>query len=218
GGGTGKGGSLARFAIVNNNLFVLTDAELKSYDINNGATPQFVQATTVNTIPETIFPLEDYLYLGTPIGMYIYRINEEGVAQYVSEYQHVVSCDPVVTDGTYAYVTLNSRSAWCGRNTNELQVLDITDKTNIKIISSIDMYSPLGMGIKDNLLFVCDDGLKVYDRTSPNDMALTYHFKDITASDVIPYKDVLIVTGSDGINQYQVKNGLLAHLSSIHAK
>ncbi len=46
------------------------------------------------------------MFLGSTNGMYIYDISAPDTPKYVSELQHVTSCDPVVVDDKYAYVTL----------------------------------------------------------------------------------------------------------------
>ena len=57
-----------------------------------------------------------------------------------------------------------------------------------------------------NLLFVCDgdSGLKIYDATNPLTCGdnMLENFTDIHASDVIPYNNIAIVIGDDGIRQY----------------
>ena len=74
---------------------------------------------------ETIFPLGDKLFLGTSTGMYIYGISTAGTPRQISFYEHVIACDPVVSDGEYAYVTLNASREECWRSVNELQIIDL---------------------------------------------------------------------------------------------
>ena len=77
------------------------------------------------------------------------------------------------------------------------------------------MTGPRGLGVDGNLLFLCDDGLKVYDISNVYDIDRLYHFSDIDAYDVIPDDDLLIMTGSDGLYQYSYIDGSVSLLSTI---
>jgi hypothetical protein len=68
------------------------------------------------------------------------------------------------------------------------------------------MTSPHGLGIDQGTLFICDgsDGLKVYNATdvsriSENQLAQD---KTINAFDVIPFEEVAMIIGKDGLYQY----------------
>jgi hypothetical protein len=68
------------------------------------------------------------------------------------------------------------------------------------------MTNPHGLGIDQGTLFICDglDGLKAYDATdvktiSQNQLA---HYKNIQALDIIPFQQVAMVIGQDGLYQY----------------
>jgi hypothetical protein len=59
--------------------------------------------------------------------MYIYRSETNGNIVYASTYSHIASCDPVVAQGDYAYVTLstNGTRCWCG--VNQMDVIKISN-------------------------------------------------------------------------------------------
>jgi hypothetical protein len=68
------------------------------------------------------------------------------------------------------------------------------------------MTNPHGLGIDQGTLFICDgaDGLKAFDATnvltiSDNQLA---HYKNINAFDVIPFQQVAMVIGKEGLFQY----------------
>ena len=75
-----------------------------------------------------------------------------------------------------------------------------------KELKSYPMEGPYGLGIDENLLFICDGeaGLKIYD--AKYTMAIDDHqlatFTDVIGYDVIPLGDVLILIGDDGLYQY----------------
>ena len=115
------------------------------------------------------------------------------------------SCDPVVVEGNYAYVTLRSGSD-CEGFTNQLEVIDIANLKSPTVVKIYPMTNPHGLGIDDGTLFICDgaDGLKVYDASntltiSENQLA---HYKNINAFDIIPYHQIAMIIGKDGLYQY----------------
>ncbi len=200
---TGTGGSTARFTIANGYLYIVDNQSLKTYNIQNASNPIFVKKSSLNTVVETIFPFNNHLLIGTQNGMYIFNISSPENPQFVSVYSHVVSCDPVVAEGNYAYVTLRSGTN-CNRGLNVLDVIDIRDLKTPKLLSSYPMQSPHGLGVGGDLLFVTegDYGMKVFDKTDPKALKQINYFQDFAAVDVIPEDNTLIVTGKDGVYQY----------------
>jgi hypothetical protein len=212
---SGQGGSLARFAIAKNHLYVVDPSSIYAFDLTNARVPAYQSEDNIFSGVETIYPLNDYLYIGSTNGMFVYSIKSPSSPQYVSELQHIFSCDPVVADNNYAYVTLNDRfQSRCFRGVNQLDINDISDPTSPSLIRSYDMESPQGLGIDGNLLFVCDNGLKVFDVSNVDNIALLDHFP-IVAHDVIPRNGILMVIGDNALIQYDYSNGQLELLSTI---
>jgi hypothetical protein len=211
--GSGQGGSTARFAISGNHLYTVGDRNLSLFDISNPATPQKQKDIPIGWGVETIFPYGDKLFIGTQTGMQIFNIAKPETPVFLSGYQHVVSCDPVVTDGRYAYVTLSTGTA-CRIAINQLQIVDLQNIINPTLIAQYDLTNPKGLGIDQNTLFVCDDGLKMYDATNVKALVLKKHFP-INAHDVIPNNGRLLVIGSDGFYQYRYTANELELLSKI---
>jgi hypothetical protein len=208
--GTGTGGSLARFTIVGNYLYALSVSTLNVFDISDPAEPKLESEVGVGNDVETIFPFGDWLFLGTQSGMLIYRIENDGLPTFVSEYEHVVSCDPVVTDGQTAFVTLRAsqcRQAGFGA-ADLLESISLDDITNPVIIGQRQMTAPRGLGLDGDVLFVCDSegGLWVFDVSVPDTFVEIVHIDDIVAYDVIPLDGVLLVLGPENIYQYDYTN------------
>jgi hypothetical protein len=200
---SGIGGSTARFTIVDDYLYIVDNASLKTYEIKNSNNPNFIRKVNLQTTVETIFPFKNHLLIGTQTGMYIYSLSYPDNPKYKSVYNHIVSCDPVVADGNYAYVTLRSGTN-CRRGMNLLDVIDIANMSSPKLIKSYSMQNPHGLGVDGKWLFVCegDYGLKMMDKSNPLDIKELKFFQDVKSLDVIPNENTLIVTGKDGIYQY----------------
>ncbi len=212
---TGIGGSTARFTVKGNYLYTIGEDSLTVFDVTNASQPKYLNKQYVGSDMETIFPYNNSLLMGSRSGMYIYNLAEPTRPSFLSKYLHIVSCDPVVADGNYAYVTLrSSNNGWCRRGTNMMEVIDISNLTNPRRIATYDMYEPKGLGIDNNRLFVCDKGLKVYNATNPANILLEEHFQ-ISANDVIVYNNLLMVVGEDGLYQYDYSGRNLSKLSFI---
>ncbi|MCU0451175.1 MAG: hypothetical protein MUC97_15270 [Bernardetiaceae bacterium] len=218
----GKGGSMACFTLMDNFLYAIDSRDLLVFDIKEAAKLQLLgNKIPVNTDIETIFGYNDRLFIGSQTGMYIYNATNRQAPQREGHYRHTRSCDPVVVEGDYAYVTLRDGSD-CGGNVNQLDVIDISNPSNPRKIQTYPMTNPHGLGIDNGTLFVCDgrDGLKVFDATdvraiNRNQIA---HFRDINTYDVIPdnLRKVLMLVGSNRITQYDYKDPrAIAKLSEI---
>jgi len=207
-GGIGQAGSTARFAIYQNALYTLETFELGTFDISNRV-PVHQGDIGINRVGETLFPAQEHLFIGTNTGMMIFNLANPLAPVHRSDYNHVMACDPVVVDGNRAYVTLAS-GRFCGGNSDVLDVIDISNLDQPSLIRSYPMTNPKGMGLANELLFLCDgpDGLKVFDRSDDNaiDQNQLAHFPNITTNDVIPVGNVLIMTAEEGIYQYDFSN------------
>jgi len=209
----GKGGSMARFTISGNNLYTVDNSSLTHFEISNPEDPQQGSRTPVGFNVETIFPYQDKLFLGTQSGMIIMGTQNPASPNFIAQYSHIVSCDPVVADGRYAYVTLSTGTT-CRGAIDELQVVDLSNITAPQLVRQYPMVNPKGLGIDGTNLFVCDQGLKMYNASNVNALTLQEHF-NINAYDVIPDNGHLMVIGSDGFYQYNYLNNKLQLLSKI---
>ncbi len=208
-GAPGVGGSTARFTIANNALYIVDNSSLHIYDVSNTNNPQQVTSKYLGWSIETIFPYKNHLFIGSSSGFYIYDISNALNPSYISTYNHIAACDPVVVDDNYAYFTLNDDYP-CHMGVNELDVVDITDMAHPQLKTTMAMLNPKGLGIDSKTLFICDskDGLKVYNTTDVTQIKnnMVAHFSNINAFDVIPYNKHLVMTGSDGLYQYDYSN------------
>lgn len=202
---TGVGGSMARFTIVNDYLYTVSNSTLTSYFIGTLTNPVVRTANGIGWGIETIFPYENRLFIGTTTGMLIYGLDNPNSPNYISSISHVTSCDPVAVEGDYAYSTLRGGDP-CGNTFNQLDVINISNIQSPVLEHTYPMSGPYGLGIRNNVLFICDgeEGLKIYDATdkaliTSNQLA---HFPGIKAYDVIPMTNILLMIGEDGFYQY----------------
>ncbi len=212
-GGSGVGGSLARFTITKNHLYTINDSQMHVFQIGNDQCPNHVSVVNLGWGIETIFPHDNKLFIGSNTGMHIYDLSNPSNPDYLSGYSHWTACDPVYVKDNYAYVTLRSGTLCNGSTINQLDLIDISDIRNPFLVTSFPMDNPHGLSIRDNNLFLCEGeyGLKVFDIEDPlqlNNRELQ-HLTDRAATDVIVVPDdrnTLLMIGDDGFYQYNFDN------------
>lgn len=204
---TGTGGSLARFTIAHNHLYLADYNSLAVYDLNDPAAPVKRTAVTVGFGVETIYPYRDKLFIGSRDGMYVYSITNPGNPVKLGEARHVRSCDPVVANDTVAYVTLRGNSA-CGPAQDGLYVYDIKNITSPVQKSLLPLSQAGGLGLRDSVVFISrgNSGLSVVNIKDPGSPKLMYTINDAEYIDVIPYDDVLLCYVSNGLLVYDISD------------
>ena len=209
----GKGGSLAVFAINGDYLYSVDDRSLNVFWIASPSNPTNVGRVDIGFDIETIFGLDDYLFIGSERGMYIYDITHPENPKKLSESMHFRACDPVVANNSHAFVTLHS-NAVCGNSINVLQVYDIAKLTNPKLVHQRNLVQPRGLALYENHLIICDDELKIFNIENPEEpvivRALPYKYKD-----VVIYNNILFAFGENRITQFKWENNDFVSLEPI---
>ncbi len=203
GGGTSIGSSMAVFAIVNDYLYTVDNLSLHSFSLKDALHPTLENKQMVNWDVETIFPFKDKLFIGSMSGMFIYSIQNPALPSYISQFNHVRVCDPVIADDSFAYVTLRNGSQ-CGGFVNQLDVINIETITSPKLVKSFPFTHPHGLSKDGNVLFVCDgsSGLKVVDATDVNNLITKHSLSIGKAVDVVAFNQIAFVMLDDAINFY----------------
>ncbi len=210
GNGFGIGGSMTRFGLYGDILYAVDDYKLNIFSLNDPSEPVLYSDFYAGWNIETMYLLNDKMFLGTQNGMRIYDISNPLSPMYISNFWHVTTCDPVVVKDNLAYVTLRGGSSCWNSFINELNVVSLEDIENPVLLKRYPMTNPHGLGIDGETLFLCDGdaGLKIYDINDPlaideNQIAI---FANINAFDVIPINGVLLMIGEDGFYQYDYTN------------
>lgn len=212
----GIAGSMARFAIVGDYLYAIGGSDLQLFDISDPSSPALWSKVSIGFGIETLFPYNDYLFIGSETGLFIYDNTNPMFPEYVSEFEHARSCDPVVVQGDYAYVTLRSNSSCLGLS-NQLDIVDISDIVNPELVSSYPMQEPKGLAIDNEKLFLCDgdSGLKVFDVSLPTDIVLLDFIPAAACYDLIADSELLVVSGDTALFQYDYNQVPIMQLSTI---
>ncbi len=205
GSGQGINGSMSSFCVYGKFLYAIDRDILNVFDLS-GEKPVLTTGDGLICLAqevETLFNYEDKLFMGTPTGMLDYSLEDPLEPRYRSSVSHVFGCDPVVVENDLAYVTIHSGNT-CGQNANELMVIDVSDVDRPNLLVTYGMKCPQGVGIDNGTLFLCDEGLKIFDAKDPMTLMANQlaHYTGMEGYDVIPFKNTLMMIADDGLYQY----------------
>ena len=203
----GVGGSLARFTLAGNYLYIVEEATLKTFDVSAPANPVLKNTVVIGNNIETIYPYKNNLFIGSQTGMFIYSIADPAAPKLSGSATHVRSCDPVVANDTAAFVTLRSGS-FCGAPADGLYLYKITNLLSPQLVKNFTLPTPYGLGLKDSILFVCQgaNGMSAINVKNINAPVVSQKITGHNFRDVIPYNDLLICYVMDGIALYDISN------------
>ncbi|MDB5250397.1 MAG: hypothetical protein JWQ40_4791 [Segetibacter sp.] len=203
----GISGSMARFTLLNNYLYTVTNSNLNVFNISQPENPVFTNTVPVGWEIETIYPFKNNLFIGSQTGMFIYNTDNPSTPTKVSVFSHLRVCDPVIADDDFAYVTLRSGTR-CQGFQNQLDIVAIQNLQAPTLIKSYPLTNPHGLSKDGNTLFICDGdaGLKVFDAAKATGLKLLKTIGGITAYDVITQNNIAMVVATDGLYQYDYSN------------
>lgn len=203
-------GSMARFAVVDDALYIIDHSNMHIFDISAPISPSLATEMNIGWSDiETIYPFGNFLFIGSQNGMMIYDKTNPLNPVYRSTFTHAQACDPVVVEGNRAYVTLRDGVS-CFNFNNQMDIVDISNIDNPTLISSTQMTNPHGLSVSNNLVYLCDgrDGFKIYDASNPNTVESNRlaHVTGFHAYDAIklPNTDIVVLIGENGLYQFDV--------------
>lgn len=205
----GVGGSMARFGLYKDLLYIVNNNSLLTFKLNSGSEVTLLNTGYVSWNVETIFITDDHLFLGTQNGLIVQSLEVPERPVQVGSFSHMTACDPVVIKGNLAFVTLKGGSVCRGGILNQMDVIQMSNSySKFTLLKSYPMYGPQGLGIDDDLLFLCDGdaGLKVYNIADPMAIVQLAVFSSINAYDVIPLNNYLFMIGEKGFMLYDYSN------------
>ncbi|MCW5923601.1 MAG: hypothetical protein KIS77_14750 [Saprospiraceae bacterium] len=213
---TGKSGSITRFAVHNNYMYVLNLNEVQTYSLANADKPVLVHRLPTDYGLETIIVYDNTIFLGSRTSLYILGIDNPAAPVLLSQTSRVEAlsrgCDPVVVKDNFAYSTIKIIANVCGQAAAQsaLLVYDVSDRTTPIQVGIYPLSLPNGLGYKDNYLFVCDEGsdrLEVFDISNPRSLQLTDYSVPITDPfDLIVYGEKMLVSTKTDFQIYDLSD------------
>jgi hypothetical protein len=200
----GTGGSSAVFAVVDSFLYYIDNSSVVTMSIAKPDSPVKLNETFVDWSIETICPTQKYLFIGSSMGVYILdRSNPSNPVQ-VGMDTHSRAYDPVVVQGTTAYVTLRTGyDKWSSQD--ELLVVDVSNPAQTDSIGSMPLYTPYGLAVSDTLLYVAmgTNGYCLLDVKNPSAISAIQTWTS-PAKDFIWQGNRLYVMGLADVRLYDV--------------
>jgi hypothetical protein len=205
----GVGGSMSRFTLYNDWLYVVTDREIQSYSIANPTVPVSMSKVNVGWQIETVIPAMGHLFVGSASNMYILGLTNPAQPTVVSTFVHSRGCDPVFVDEErkVAYVTVRSGSP-CPGTDNTLYSISVQSLNSPRLLAQFRMHNPHGLTFGNDRLYLCDGeaGLKVFDSSDPREVGNRLLTTDgsLKCSDAVLVGSTLMVIAEGGLHQYTV--------------
>lgn len=203
--GSGIAGSYARFGLFGEYLYTVDLSTLRTWSVGSACATK-VDSVHVGWNIETIFPWKDRLFVGSQTGVFIFNNTNPARPVLENTFTHATGCDPVVCDDNYAYVTIHGGTT-CNGTFNQLDIINIQNLPAASLVKTYPMKKPLGLSVTNKHLFLCDDGLKIFDKTNPLELKALSHIKTIKSYDVIAFSDEhLLLIGDGGFYQFDVSD------------
>ncbi|MBS1656206.1 MAG: hypothetical protein JSU05_15240, partial [Bacteroidetes bacterium] len=203
----GIGGSMAKFAVMNDYLYTVSTSALDIFNISNNADPVHKGSFTIGWSVETIYPYRGKLFIGSQAGVYMYDVanpeNPSMISQVIYPINNWCVRDPVVADDNYMFETRRTQTV-CDGTINKLYVMSVTNPASPVLLNSYDMKNPKGLSKDGDLLFVCDGdaGLRVFNTADINNLQQIKNIMGFETYDVIANNHIAIVVAKDGLYQY----------------
>jgi hypothetical protein len=197
----GTGGSMARFALSDDRMYTVDHSTLKVFNTAIPEKPVYVKEMSAGGWDiETIFPFGKNLFLGSMTGMHIFDISSKDNPFRTGSFTHARVCDPVISDGKNAFVTLRNGSK-CAGFINQLDVVDISDLSKPKLLKSYPLTNPHGLSKEGDVLIICEgsDGVKFFNAADVNNIKQLAHVKGMKAFDVIALGKIAMVSAEDAL-------------------
>ncbi|MCG1035222.1 hypothetical protein [Polaribacter sargassicola] len=211
----GQGGSLATFALKGDYLYTVDFYNLSVFNIQDKTNPIKVNTVNVGFNIETLFSFKDYLFIGSQDAMYIYDVSNAELPSKLSQSNHFRACDPVVANDVNAFVTLHSNAS-CGGTVNELKTYNIEDIENPILLNSRGLTEPKGLSLYgDNYLLVCDNTVKIFDITKPEDSVYIDEINTENAIDIIIRDNHAFIISDYSIDQYELDYNDITNFTKI---
>lgn len=207
--------SKSRFSLYEHYLYTVINYQMNIIDLSGEKPEKTSEKIYIGNV-ENIFPYCDKLFMGMPMGLVIYSLEDPIHPVFCSQIAYIYGCNPIAVDRDLAYVSIHSGSL-CGQNVNRLVIFDISDIKHPLEMASYAMNYPKGVSIDNGLLFLCDTGLKVFKTGNPQTFIadqLAYYPK-IDGSNLIFFNHIMMLISDNGLYQYDYSDAGNIRLLSV---
>lgn len=203
--------SLTRFALVGDFLYSSRERQLKIFSVTAATNPVAAGEIGMGWHIESIIaaPDRELLFLGGDSLVHVCSITNRVAPVPVAQLVHARPFDPVVVQGDHAYVTLRY-SYYDGLPSSRLEIINISDSTNMQVVTNVALDAPSGLAAAGDHLYVCDwyAGLEIYDISDPANTFRAGGLSGVYGDDVLVAGQLLIVAGSSGVRIFNIADPL----------
>jgi hypothetical protein len=154
-----KKGAANKMAYQNNHLYILGKENIVTYNDGGNGLTRICSLNLINDEEselETVYLQNNKLFIGSSKSSFI--VTATNCPNLISEYKRPpapVTKDPILPNGNVAYLTLKSVA---GSSNNQLQVLDVSNPSEIEVIGRLTMKSPQGLALLTPSLLMVGEG------------------------------------------------------------
>ena len=214
----GKGGSMATFILKGNYLYSVDHSKINVFSVLDQENPVKVNDIEAGFNIETLFSMDDYLFLGSRNGMFIYDISENPeTPKYIADALHFTACDPVVANQQYAFVTLHTNQV-CNQNisVNKLMIYDISTISNLILKAERDLQEPKGLALYGKYLLICDkNDILIFDAENPQQLSLVKTIANVPAIDIIIDNNRVFAFTKTTLHQFMLDSDNIENIQEI---
>lgn len=214
-GPSGGGSSYATFVLIDDYLYRVHDSFLIVYDVTNQEKPKEVSRVEVGWDIETLYPTQNFMFIGGQRGMYIFTRADPTRPRQIAKIEHARACDPVVVSGSTAFVTLRGGNR-CGQAPDELLCVSIKDPSQPEVVATKPLQTPWGLAVQDNGLYVShgENGYSLLDISQSDNPTIRATWADEATRDFLWFGNTLFVLGDDNVSIYDVTDPMAPRLLS----
>lgn len=227
--GGGQPGSLASMVVAKDQLHILNNDKIVSFDLSGEMLLQGKVSSELDLWQASTLHVhnERYLMVGTDTGVGIYQVSglEEDTQslEFVSRFDHVTAEDPVIANGDTGYFTLRDGNQNMASDRDSVGVIDLADIEQPTLITENNaLKEPFGLAFYQGQLFVCDkaSGLSIFQVISDDNekvIGLDYlaSYANYECNDIIIKNGLLILTDGNGITQLRINGDQLDFVSQL---
>lgn len=207
-GGSGQGSSYAVFGVIDTFLYYVDGYSIITMSVAQADSPVVLSTTTISWDLETLFPTENFLFVGASTGMYVLdRVSDPTNPRYIGMFSHAQGCDPVVVHDTVAFVTLRGGNT-CGAVNDAFLSVSVGDATAPYLLDEVNPRTPYGLAVQDTLVYVAKgyNGFALYSAAQPSALQIVATWPSDIAKDFIWYGDMLYVMTFGAVKVYDVRD------------
>ncbi len=140
--------SFSRSASIGNYIYSLVNTQLYVFHNTNDLKAKM---TLKNDNVETIQAANGNLFIGSETGMSIYDCSKPESPKQAGNFEHVQSNDPVVAEGTNAFISTRRAN---GSGFNELNAVDITNIYSPRPLGRQTLTGPYGLAVNSGSIYM----------------------------------------------------------------